>query len=80
MGLRREIKILSKIDHENVVKFYDFFDEVKFCYIVMEYVAGGQLFESIVRKVHYTELEARNVIFSILSAAKYCHSRDIVHR
>lgn len=44
------------------------------------HVEGGELFDKIVSKTFYSELEARDVVFTLLSAIDYCHSRDIVHR
>lgn len=47
---------------------------------VLHVIEGGELFDRIVSKTFYSELEARDVVFTLLSAIDYCHSRDIVHR
>lgn len=51
--------MLAKIDHENIVKLYDFYEEKHFYYLVMEILNGGELFDRIVMKQYYNEKEAR---------------------
>ena len=46
----------------------------------MLFVEGGELFDKIVSKTFYSEREARDVVFTLLSSIEYCHNRDIVHR
>lgn len=48
--IRDEIKILTMLDHPNIVKYYESYDDEKFLYLVMEYCPGGELFEKIARK------------------------------
>jgi serine/threonine protein kinase len=79
-SLRQEVDILKALDHPNIVKLIDFFEEDKFFYVVMEYLEGGELFDRIVKKNCYNEKEARDLVFSMLSAMKYCHDRQIAHR
>ena len=78
--LRREVSILQKLRHPNIVQLIDFFEESFSYVIVMEYVAGGELFNRIVKKTFYNEKEARDCVSVLLSAVKYLHDRDIVHR
>jgi calcium/calmodulin-dependent protein kinase I len=80
IGLRQEVKILRGVIHPNIVRLLDFFEESDYCYIILEYLEGGELFDRIVEKQHFYEREARSVIFAILTALKYCHERNIVHR
>ena len=46
----REIKILKSISHPNIVKLYEVMDEPSAIFMVMEYCAGGELFDYIVSK------------------------------
>jgi calcium/calmodulin-dependent protein kinase I len=78
--LRQEIKILRKLDHPNVIKFIDYFEDDKTCNIVTEYAGGGELFKRLMDKVCYDESEARTLAEEILNAIKYCHDRNIMHR
>lgn len=49
-------------------------------YIVMELMSGGELFDRIIAKEHYSEKEAVDVFKQIVAAIQHCHSMDIVHR
>jgi 5'-AMP-activated protein kinase, catalytic alpha subunit len=47
--ISREIKILKKLHHPNVVQIYEIIETEKDLYLVMEYASGGELFELIVQ-------------------------------
>ncbi len=79
-SLRSEVKILSALNHPNVVRALDFFEEDKYFYVVMEYLDGGELFDRIVKKTFYNEKEARDLVKVLLTAIKYLHDKHIVHR
>lgn len=78
--IRKEVEILKSCDHPNIVKFYDFYEEKRSFYITMEMCEGGELFNRIVQRRSYDENDARDVIYLVLSAMRYCHDRGIVHR
>jgi calcium-dependent protein kinase len=40
----QEVDILTKLDHPNIVKYYETYDDEKYIYLVMEYIGGGELF------------------------------------
>ena len=42
-SVRREIKLMQKMDHDNIIKIYDTFETNNHVHIVMEYVGGGSL-------------------------------------
>ena len=42
-----ETSILTKLDHPNIVKYYETYVDEKYIYLVMEYIDGGELFEKI---------------------------------
>ena len=78
--MQSEVDILSQLDHPNVVKLYEIFDEGDCLYLVMELMVGGELFDRIVEKEHYSEKEAADTIRPLVDAIRYCHSMGIVHR
>ncbi len=80
LALRTEVSILQSCNHVNIVNCVDFYEEPKQFYIVMELCEGGELFDRIVAKVAYSELEARGIVRELLNALNYIHSRNIVHR
>ncbi len=80
IALQSEVDILSQLDHPNVVKLYEIFDEGDVLYLVMELMNGGELFDRIVEKECYSEKEAADTIRPLVDAIRYCHSMGIVHR
>ncbi|ETV83402.1 CAMK/CAMK1 protein kinase [Aphanomyces astaci] len=81
-NIHREMDILFKLDHPNIVKLIDVFDNEAgdMCYLVMELVTGGELFDRIIAKDHYTENEAKVVVRTVASVLVYCHAQGIAHR
>jgi calcium/calmodulin-dependent protein kinase I len=79
-SLRQEITILQTLNHDNIVKFVNFFEESSSYFVILELLEGGELFDRIVKKQCYNEKEARDLVFVLLSAIKYCHDLNIVHR
>eukprot|EP01038_Epipyxis_sp_PR26KG_P008076 gene8076-10939_t len=76
----QEVNILKKLDHPNIIHTYDFFEEPKFYYVVLEFVGGGELFDRIVKKTTYTEKEARDLVITLLGTLNYLHDNNIIHR
>ena len=71
---------MSQLDHPNVVKLIEIFDEDDYVYLVMELMQGGELFDRLVEKENYSEQEASEIIKPIVDAIRYCHSMNIIHR
>ena len=44
-SIKEEVKILTTLDHPNIVKYYETYDDTKYIYLVMEYCSGGELFD-----------------------------------
>lgn len=80
LSLRSEVDILLKLKHANIVQAFDFFEEDKVFYVILECLEGGELFDRIVKKTYYNEKEARDLVVIVLLAIKFCHDRNIVHR
>eukprot|EP01138_Halocafeteria_seosinensis_P009261 gb/GECG01009464.1/.p1 GENE.gb/GECG01009464.1/~~gb/GECG01009464.1/.p1 ORF type:complete len:1344 (+),score=239.98 gb/GECG01009464.1/:1-4032(+) len=76
----REVKVMKRLDHPNIVRFRAFYDESEFYVLVTELVKGGELFDQIVQKRTYKESEARDVVKTVADAICYMHERGIVHR
>jgi calcium/calmodulin-dependent protein kinase I len=80
-NLSQEMKVLKSLNHPRIVKLHDVFDsDPDMCYIVMELMSGGELFDRIIEKEQYTEAEAKNVVCTIAQVLEYCHDRGIAHR
>jgi calcium/calmodulin-dependent protein kinase I len=79
-ALKMEILIMEHTNHPNIVSVKEIFHCKNFVYIVMDLMTGGELFDRIVLKDHYSEVEAKGALKNILIAIKYCHDKNIVHR
>jgi calcium-dependent protein kinase len=78
--LFNEINILRELDHPNIVKMFEFFEDEKRFYIVQEICKGGELFDEILHRGKFTERDAALLTKQILSCMNYCHLNNIVHR
>ncbi len=81
-AIQAEADILRSLDHPYVVKLFDaYISPGKAIYLVMELIRGGDLFDRIVERERYTEVQARRLFRRILAAVYYLHEeRGIVHR
>ena len=78
--LKREIKIMLQLDHRNIVKLHDVFEDNTHLHIVMELCTGGELFDSIVEQGSYSESDAAELLQQILGAVAYLHGNHVAHR
>ncbi|CAM0947340.1 unnamed protein product [Alopecurus aequalis] len=81
--VKREVKILKALKgHENIVNFYNAFEDDSYVYIVMELCEGGELLDRILAKKNsrYSEKDAAVVVRQMLKVAAECHLRGLVHR
>ena len=80
----REVNLMIKLDHPNIIKLYEVYENDKNIYLIMELCTGGELFDRIVENtengVQFTEKQAANLFKQMMSAINYCHKNGIVHR
>lgn len=93
-SLKNEIEVMTELsaatdDGENddrskrsnyIVRLHEVFQEKSRYFLVLEKMSGGELFDRIVDKETYHELDARNACLSMLRSMQYCHQKRIVHR
>ncbi|KAF9622678.1 hypothetical protein IFM89_032599 [Coptis chinensis] len=80
--VRREVKILRALTgHDNLVQFYDAYEDQENVYVVMELCEGGELLDRILsRGGKYTEDDAKAVMIQVLNVVAFCHLQGVVHR
>ena len=78
-NVAQEASILSSLDHEKIIKLYDIFDNGSEIILVLEYLAGGELFEQICAFDYVSELDASVYTKQVLLAIDYIHDINIVH-
>lgn len=75
-----EIEILKKIDHPNIIRIFEYFDDDKRLYVIMEKCEGGDIFSQILRLNSLNEIIIARILKQLLSAVHYLHAKKIVHR
>ena len=78
--IQRETKILSMLDHPNIIKTYKISETPKKYFIIMEYCEGGELFDYIVEKDRLDEYESSIFFYQLINALDYIHSKGVAHR
>jgi len=78
--LEREIDIMKKLQHPNIIALVEVIDTADTLYLILEFASGGELFDAIVNRGNYTELEAARLVKQIVEAMGYVHSHGIAHR
>jgi len=80
--IRDELNCMSLLDHPNILRIHEVFeDEERIC-LVLELCRGGHLMDRLMnqRGRFYREQMACKYIHSILTAVAYCHANNVVHR
>lgn len=78
--ISREIKILKKLHHPNVVQIYEIIETERDLYLVMEFASGGELFELIVQNQRLKEKTASKHFQELVAGVHYIHKLGICHR
>ncbi|XWS62062.1 hypothetical protein CRYUN_Cryun07bG0178700 [Craigia yunnanensis] len=79
-NVQREIINQRSLRHPNIIRFKEVLSTPTHVAIVMEYAAGGELFERICSAGRFSEDEARFFFQQLISGVSYCHSMQICHR
>ena len=81
---RREIEIMYRIHHPNVVKLFGHFEDNTYCYFIMEYIPGGNIYSYVpkngIRTINTQQVAS--IIKDVISATYFLHHMNppIVHR
>ncbi|NXS34182.1 NUAK2 kinase, partial [Pomatostomus ruficeps] len=78
--IRREIEIMSSLNHPHIIAVHEVFENSSKIVIVMEYASRGDLYDYISERQRLPEHEARHFFRQVVSAVYYCHKNGIVHR
>ena len=79
---RREIEIMYRIHHPNVVKLFGHFEDNNYCYFIMEYIAGGNIYALVPRSRSVSTQQKASIMKDVISAVYFLHHMNpkIVHR
>mmetsp|Transcript_23500 Transcript_23500/g.41650 ORF Transcript_23500/g.41650 Transcript_23500/m.41650 type:complete len:492 (-) Transcript_23500:448-1923(-) len=79
-GCLKEITLMRRLSHESVISVMKVYDWEEHIAIILEYLAGGSMFDYIIRNKRLTETQAKAFITKLLSGLDFCHSKLCVHR
>lgn len=75
-----EIDIMKMMDHPNIAKMYETFEDNCNIYLIMEFCSGGELFDRIVETGHFTEVQVAIVMQQLLMGIFHLHEIKVIHR
>ena len=75
-----EIELPKVIDHPNIVKYVECFEDPQNIYLILEYLEGHTLSKYVVRREHLVEPLCKRVMRDIFSALSYLQDIGVVHR
>jgi serine/threonine protein kinase len=80
--LKEEIKLMSLLDHPNILRIHEYFESPNVIHLVLELCRGGELLDRLHKQEghKYSERTACKFVQTMLSAIAYCHDHSIVHR
>jgi 5'-AMP-activated protein kinase catalytic alpha subunit len=78
--VNREIRLLKLFRHPNIIRVYELVNSPGNFYLVMEYVAGGDIYSLLERRGKMGEQEVRGYFHQIVAGIEYCHHHRVTHR
>mmetsp|Transcript_92925 Transcript_92925/g.268357 ORF Transcript_92925/g.268357 Transcript_92925/m.268357 type:complete len:565 (+) Transcript_92925:118-1812(+) len=79
-GFRREASIMKTLDHPNIIRLYETFEDSEHVHLAMELCRGGELFDRVIALGHLSERQAATVMQDVLRAVLHMHEKGIAHR
>jgi calcium/calmodulin-dependent protein kinase I len=78
--LAREISIMKQLSHPSILKMKEAFESDEYIDLIMQLADGGELFDKIISKGHFSEQEAAVVVTQLMEGIRYMHRKHIAHR
>ena len=80
--LKREVRIMYSLNHPNIIKLHNHFEDDSNVYLIMELAEGGNLFQRLCKFRNFDEKSAAQYLREVALAVQYLHSQDppIIHR
>ena len=78
--IKYETDLMKKLNHPNITKILEMFEDEKYFLIIMEYINGGNLFSFVKKRRKLSEKTAKFLFRQIILGIKYIHEQNVVHR
>ncbi|CAD8209185.1 unnamed protein product [Paramecium pentaurelia] len=79
-AIQKQISVLRRLQSDFTIKFYEVFESTDQVFVVQELLMGGNLMDYIIRENFFSEDQAAKLIFRLVKAVNYIHSKNIIHR
>eukprot|EP00934_Nitzschia_sp_Nitz4_P005363 Nitzschia sp. Nitz4//scaffold11_size288233//284721//287471//NITZ4_000830-RA/size288233-snap-gene-0.68-mRNA-1//-1//CDS//3329534242//5353//frame0 len=81
-ALQREVGIMCQLDHPNIVRLEEVYENENEIYLIQELCTGGDLFDRLEEQTdyHYSEAHCARLVKQMLCAVRYLHSKNVIHR
>lgn len=76
----KEAKIMKILNHQHIIRYFEYFEDNNCFYVSLEYCEGGDLYSEIRKVIRFTEETSAEIMLQLLSAVQYLHDKKIVHR
>lgn len=78
--LKRELEIMTILDHPNIIRLFETYEDELYLHLVLELCTGGDVCERIIERGNFDERQAANLIKQLMNAVNYMHINNITHR
>jgi calcium-dependent protein kinase len=78
--LWNEIGILRKLDHQNIMRLFETFEDDSHIYMVFELCSGGDLFDRLLEEGSFSEKTAMRLAYQMASGIQHLHGLRVCHR
>jgi calcium-dependent protein kinase len=75
--IKKEVEMMMNLDHPNIVKYFETYEEQNYIYICMEHCSGGEV---LMTKYKMNEAKWSQEFRKLLKAINHCHKQGIIHR
>mmetsp|Transcript_15992 Transcript_15992/g.44227 ORF Transcript_15992/g.44227 Transcript_15992/m.44227 type:complete len:609 (-) Transcript_15992:496-2322(-) len=79
-ALREEVFIMCQADHPDIIRLEEVYESDEQIYLIMDLLKGGDMFDRLEDQPNYSEADCSHMVKQMLSAIKYLHANNIVHR
>jgi len=79
-SFEKEVALMKELDHPNICKILETYENGRVVWVVMEFCEGGEVFDRIMDRGRIEERLAAHIAHQVAKALKYAHSRGIAHR
>ena len=77
--LKNEIEVLKNLDHPNIMKIYEFYEDDKNIYLINEFCGGGDIAGLNDKYGDFPEFLVKYIMFQVFLAISFLHSNKVVH-